>query len=99
MRLKDSKFGNPHGLQQKSNHASASDIACLMNYAMKFDLIKEVTGKSSHTCTVMTWDHYPRKFFWENTNKLLNEYFKSAKTGITPSAGPCLVSHFECGPY
>jgi hypothetical protein len=70
-----------------------------MNYAMKFDLIKEVTGKSSHTCTVMTWDHYPRKFFWENTNKLLNEYFKAAKTGITPSAGPCLVSHFECGSY
>ena len=46
-----------------------------------------------------SFDHIPRPFKWYNTNKLLNQYFVAAKTGITPSAGPCLVSFFKFGPY
>jgi len=30
---------------------------------------------------------------------LLNQYFIAGKTGITASAGPCLVSHFKFGAY
>lgn len=56
LKLKHCKFMNPHGLQQKSNHASASDMVCIMHYAMKYDLIAEVAGKASHTCQVYTWD-------------------------------------------
>jgi D-alanyl-D-alanine carboxypeptidase len=41
----------------------------------------------------------PKKFVWENTNKLLNEYFIGSKTGITQGAGPCLVTQFQYGPY
>ena len=66
---------------------------------MKYDLIMEVSGKARHECDVYTWDLLTQHFHWENTNKLLNKYFIAAKTGITPSAGPCLVSHFKCGPY
>ena len=29
----------------------------------------------------------------------MNEYFIGSKTGITPSAGPCLATQFKYGPY
>lgn len=99
LRLKKCSFINPHGLQQKANHASASDVVCLMNYAMKYDIISEITNKSSHQCIVYSFDLLPRKFIWENTNKLLNEFFIGSKTGITPGAGPCLVTQFQYGAY
>jgi len=99
LRLKNCKFSNPHGLQQKANHASASDMIGLMYYAMKYDLIAEASGKSRYSCEVYTWDLQVQQFTWENTNKLLGQHFVAAKTGITPSAGPCLVSHFKYGPY
>lgn len=70
-----------------------------MYYAMKYDVLREICGKPRYTCTVYTFDLHPRKFVWDNTNKLINEYFCASKTGITPSAGPCLVTHFMCGPY
>ena len=99
LRLKYCRFINPHGLQQKANHASARDVIVLMHYAMKYDILREICGKPRHTCTVYTFDLHPREFTWENTNKLINENFCASKTGITPSAGPCLVTHFKCGPY
>ena len=70
-----------------------------MNYALKYELISEIVTKKSHSCIVYSFDLKPRQFYWENTNKLLNKYFIGGKTGITPSAGPCLVSHFKFGPY
>ena len=99
LRLKKCRFCNPHGLQQKGNHASASDILVLTNYALKYEMIAEVVSHHSHSCTLYTFDHLPRQFRWENTNKLLNKFFVGGKTGITPSAGPCLVNTFIFGPY
>ena len=63
----------------------------LINYAMKYELIAEICGKKSHKCTLYTFDLIPKQFEWENTNKLLSGNFVGGKTGITPSAGPCLV--------
>jgi D-alanyl-D-alanine carboxypeptidase len=99
LRLKKCKFINPHGLQQKGNHASANDIICLMNYAVKYSVLDEVMGKATHKCEVYNYDLQKRYFWWENTNKLLSQYFTASKTGITPSAGPCLISVFKFGPY
>jgi len=48
---------------------------------------------------VYSFDLIPRNFWWLNTNKLSNDYFVASKTGITPSAGPCLATHFKFGPY
>lgn len=36
LRLKNSRFINPHGLSNKNNHASASDILQLIHYASKY---------------------------------------------------------------
>jgi D-alanyl-D-alanine carboxypeptidase len=70
-----------------------------MNYALKYEALREVMNKAEHRCTVITFDHKTELFKWVNTNKLLNKYFVASKTGITPAAGPCLVSAFRFGPY
>lgn len=89
---------NPHGMLI-GNLASSGDMLCLMSYAMKFSLIQEVCAKKRHECIVYSFDHIPKKFVWDNTNTLLNEFFVASKTGNTDHAGPCLVSHFKFGPY
>ncbi len=66
---------------------------------MKYNLIAEITNKARHECILYTWNLQSRKYVWDNTNKLLNQYFIGSKTGITPSAGPCLVTYFKYGPY
>jgi D-alanyl-D-alanine carboxypeptidase len=39
-----------------------------------------------------------RNIVWFNTNKMLNlNGFVGVKTGVTPSAGPCLSSMFSIG--
>ena len=70
-----------------------------MNYATKYDILTEVMSKQTHTFDVFTHDLYKRVFTWENTNKLFNNYFIASKTGITPSAGPCLVTLFKVASY
>ena len=70
-----------------------------MNYAMKYELFAEVCGISHHSTVVYTNELQKKNYYWENTNKLLNKYFIGGKTGITASAGPCLVSHFKFGSY
>ena len=48
LHLKKCNFMNPHGLTENANHASCSDIISLMNFAMKFDLIKDVCSKKTY---------------------------------------------------
>lgn len=59
----------------------------------------EVMGKREHRCEIITYDLKKRNFRWENTNRLTNKYFIASKTGVTPDAGPCLVSVIRVGPY
>lgn len=58
---------------------------------------REIVSKKRFTCKIFnrTFSH-SKESVWENTNKLLSiEGFVGVKTGITPSAGPCLTSLFE----
>jgi len=99
LRLKNCRFMNPHGMSFDKNHASASDILCLMNYAMKYPVLCEIMGKRFHCCEIITYDFDKRMYRWDNTNKLTNKYFVASKTGVTEEAGPCLVSVLRVGPY
>lgn len=38
---------------------------------------------------------FDRTYRWENTNFLLREGFTGIKTGITPTAGPCLAAQIN----
>ena len=96
-----SYYDSPHGLMNKNNLSSAEDQAILISECMKIDAFRKVVGTKVYETKayVSTGSNGLTNYKWENTNKLLNKHFISAKTGITPSAGPCLVSHFKCGPY
>ena len=57
-------------------------------------------GKKYFECKVHNRTYLQqRTIFWRNTNKMLNyQGFVGVKTGITPAAGPCLVSMFDLTP-
>ena len=64
---------------------------------MKNVTFQEIVSKKEFSCKILnrTYSQY-RKSTWKNTNKLLNiEGFIGVKTGVTPTAGPCLSSCFQ----
>lgn len=69
---KQCQFTNPHGLQEKSNHASAQDICKIASYAMKYDIFKEIAGKKEYECRVIKRNGEIISYQWYNSNKLLN---------------------------
>ena len=95
LKIEKAHFSNPHGLQEKANHASPQDICKVTAYALKYDLIREIVSNKQYECTVVNRYGEPTKYSWVNSNKLLNNYFKGVKTGVTPSAGPCLCGAFQ----
>ncbi|CDW73870.1 d-alanyl-d-alanine carboxypeptidase family protein [Stylonychia lemnae] len=95
LKLDKPNFSNPHGLSEKANHASPSDICIITANAMKYDLFKEIVGRKQYECIVISKFGDPVNYQWTNSNKLLNSYFQGVKTGITPTAGPCLCCDFS----
>ena len=100
LKLKDTFFANTHGLMNEKAYSTASDVAKLTCIAMSHPMFCEIVGKKEFECKIYNRTYgQERKSFWKNTNKLLkNEGFVGVKTGVTPSAGPCLSSMFQCSP-
>jgi len=93
--LSDTNYANPHGLQNCFNKSSAYDIAKLSAAAMKSPLFAEIVKKAKYTCLGQDMFGNQKMFMWYNTNKLLAKGFNGLKTGITPTAGPCLSSSYK----
>jgi D-alanyl-D-alanine carboxypeptidase len=93
---KASNFAVAHGMHHDRNHSCAADMAKLSCVAMKHDLFRCVVNTKKFTCwSRISPDH---KYMWKNTNQLLwdsSKQFHGVKTGITPTAGPCLSGHFK----
>jgi hypothetical protein len=86
--LKMSHFNVAHGMHNDNNYSTAFDIAKLSCYAMTKPLFRRVVNEQVRECaSTQVKDHV---YKWENTNQLLKEGYSGIKTGITPSAGPCL---------
>jgi D-alanyl-D-alanine carboxypeptidase len=45
LKLDKANFSNPHGLSEKANHASPSDICAIIAYALKYDMFREIVSK------------------------------------------------------
>jgi len=95
LKLNKANFSNPHGLSEKANHASPSDICVITANALKYELFREIVSKKQFSCTVISKFGDPVPYTWQNSNKLLNGFFQGVKTGITPTAGPCLCSYIS----
>lgn len=94
--LTDTHFTNPYGLQDDNHFSTAHDLAVMMQYCLKNNTFKQLSGQAS--CAIpATNKSEPRKY--ASTNELLiagnvnySPYVISGKTGFTSKAGGCLVS-------
>lgn len=89
--LANSRFMNPHGLDQEGHYSTANDLAKLTAYALKNEVFAEIvrTKVKSAPNPSEKWDYR-----WRNKNKMLTMYdgADGVKTGYTKKALRCLVS-------
>jgi len=90
--LKSTNFTNPHGLSEKGNKSTATDLGKLGYFAMGVPLIEKIVSTKIYNAEVFDSKGKARILTWKNTNKLLDKGFDGLKTGTTPNAGLCLCS-------
>ena len=88
LRLTDTHFANPHGLNANQHYSCARDMAVIAQEAMKNEEFRRIVSTKT-----ITLDERVLK----NHNKLLWDYEGAIglKTGYTMKAGRCLVSAAE----
>ncbi|MGG4032552.1 D-alanyl-D-alanine carboxypeptidase family protein [Paenibacillus cisolokensis] len=89
--LANSRFRNPHGLDEEGHYSSANDLARLTAYALKNPVFSEIVGTKRKTAPN---PYDPWDYVWTNKNKMLAMYegADGVKTGYTKKALRCLVS-------
>lgn len=89
--MNNTKFYNPHGLEEKNGNANIStvrDMAKLTKYAMQNSTFREIFKTKNYTVKT----NY-KTYVWHNKNKLLDyDYITGGKTGYTEKARRTLVS-------
>jgi D-alanyl-D-alanine carboxypeptidase (penicillin-binding protein 5/6) len=95
LKMNESHFSNPAGLDQDDNYSSAFDISTLVSVVRNYSEIMNIVIKERE---VINWSNNSGLLSTEvlTTNKLLQEsiYIKGLKTGITDLAGQCFVGYF-----
>ena len=94
----NSHFVNPDGWDNEYHYTTVRDLANIFANAMKFDLIREITGKVTYSFTMVS-NH---KMSVTTTNNLIcpgGTNYRSCviggKTGYTDGAGRCLIVMME----
>ena len=103
--LTRSHFSVAHGMHHPNNYSCAHDIAVLSRVAMQtHSLLREIVNTKNYAMTSRTNPKF--KYEWENTNYMLWHKdgpgtYSGIKTGVTPTAGPCLSVTFKsrCGQF
>lgn len=94
--LSDTHFTNPYGLQDDDHYTTAHDLAVIMQYCLKDDNFRKISGQASCTISATNKSDIRR---YDSTNESLiagnSNYYSNlivGKTGYTSAAGGCLVS-------
>lgn len=89
----DTKFINPNGLPGPGQQITASDLAKIMNYALRYPKLREIIG--TRVAEIST--EKGKAIFLRNTNRLLwsDEELVGGKTGFTQKARHCFVCAAE----
>ena len=91
LKMKNTVFNNPHGLDEETkNYSTSYDMALLSSYIYKkSSFYRKVTSTYKYDVSSNN-----KSYLWYNRNKFLKEYefATGGKTGYTPSAGKALVS-------
>ena len=88
--MKNTKFYNPHGLDEVTeNKSSCYDLTLLLREAMKNKNFRKITSTKEYTLKTNF-----NTYSWHNKNKLLNlyKYADGGKIGYTKRAGHTFVS-------
>lgn len=91
LKLADTHFVTPSGLDANGHYTTAYDLAKLTAYAMKNDIFQEIVACSS---AEVEFGNPPYVRTLYNSNKMLWQYDGAigVKTGFTDNARRCLVS-------
>ncbi|MFN3159843.1 MAG: D-alanyl-D-alanine carboxypeptidase family protein [Rubinisphaera brasiliensis] len=92
LRMNDTHYVNPHGLDNVKHVTTAADMARLAQAAMQIPDFRKVVRTPEYHTAVTQEDGEQRVLKWRNTNKLLPYGYLGVKTGWTTMAGACLVS-------
>jgi len=89
LKLQNTNFVTPHGLDDSNHYTTAYDLAILTNYALNNSEFKKIVSSKTYTINI---NGYSREI--SNTNELLGNLngVYGVKTGFTFEAGRCLVS-------
>lgn len=92
----DTKFMSAHGMHHDQNYSTALDIAIISYHCMKNHTFRQIVRNQKYTCESRlmksSGNQKGHLYHWQNTNKLLENGYTGLKTGITPTAGPCLAA-------
>lgn len=88
---KNSKFKNPHGLDENGHYTTAYDLAIVSAKALENPVFYEISTTKS---AVISGNNEVKCRYLKNKNKLLRSYEGciGVKTGFTDNAGRCFVS-------
>lgn len=90
--MRQSTFGNPHGLPNFKTASNPYDVALLIARCLQIPLFSQIVSTASFS-TWISNEGVKKEVIWENTNKLLRRKgFVGVKTGVTVTAGPCLAT-------
>ena len=89
LRLTNTHFETPHGLDSDEHYTTAYELAILSNYALNNKTFAQIVGTKEYTITI---NGYPKQL--SNTNELLGNLsgVYGIKTGFTNGANRCLVT-------
>ena len=89
LKLENTHFETPHGLDSDNHYTTAYDLALLTNYALKNKTFLNIVGTKNYTITI---NGYPKSI--TNTNELLGSLngVYGVKTGFTNGANRCIVT-------
>ena len=85
LRLTNTQFANPHGLDAPGHYSSARDLAVLTQYAMENPIFAQTVGTKNVRVTNRSLKNH-NKLLWQL------EGADGVKTGFTKAAGRILVS-------
>ena len=94
LKLENTHFVTPHGLDSEEHYTTAYELAILTNYALKNEVFLDIVKTKNYNITI---NGYSRQI--SNTNELLG-YLNGVygvKTGFTNGAGRCLVTSVKRG--
>lgn len=88
LKLENTHFNNPIGLDNENNYSTAKDLVTLFKYALKKEEFKKIVTTDNYTTSNnrLTFKNKIKK------NQIVGDYILGGKTGTTDGAGLCLAS-------